>query len=43
MDGRRPSQGGALARPGQHTDEVLAAIGFAAGEIAALRERKAVG
>jgi crotonobetainyl-CoA:carnitine CoA-transferase CaiB-like acyl-CoA transferase len=43
MDGRRPSQGGALARPGQHTDEVLAEIGFSAGEIAALRERKAVG
>ena len=43
MDGRRPSQGGALARPGQHTDEVLADIGLSAGEIAALRERKAVG
>ncbi len=43
MDGRRPSQGGSLASPGQHTDEILGGLGFSAAEIATLRDRKAVG
>jgi crotonobetainyl-CoA:carnitine CoA-transferase CaiB-like acyl-CoA transferase len=37
MDGHRPTQGGMLARIGQHTDEVLAGLGVAAQEIAQLR------
>ena len=43
MDGRRPSQGGTLAKPGEHTDSVLAELGFAAAEIARLRDQKTVG
>lgn len=43
MDGRRPTQGGTLARPGEHTDEVLAAIGFSSADIAALRSGRIVG
>ncbi len=43
MGGRRPSQGGQLARPGEHSDEVLGALGLGAGEIAALRAAGTVG
>jgi crotonobetainyl-CoA:carnitine CoA-transferase CaiB-like acyl-CoA transferase len=42
MDGRRPTQGGRLARAGEHTDEVLAALGLAPADIAALRAANAV-
>jgi crotonobetainyl-CoA:carnitine CoA-transferase CaiB-like acyl-CoA transferase len=37
MDGQRPTQGGMLARIGQHTDEVLAGLGVSAAEIGQLR------
>jgi crotonobetainyl-CoA:carnitine CoA-transferase CaiB-like acyl-CoA transferase len=43
MDGRRPSQGGSLAKVGEHTDEVLAEMGCSADEIAALRREGVVG
>jgi crotonobetainyl-CoA:carnitine CoA-transferase CaiB-like acyl-CoA transferase len=43
MDGQRPSQGGMLARIGQHTDEVLAALGIADGAIAEMRTAGIVG
>jgi crotonobetainyl-CoA:carnitine CoA-transferase CaiB-like acyl-CoA transferase len=43
MDGQRPSQGGMLARPGQHTDEVLQALGLSTEEIVQLRNDKVVG
>jgi crotonobetainyl-CoA:carnitine CoA-transferase CaiB-like acyl-CoA transferase len=43
MDGRRPSQGGSLARPGEHGEEVLQRLGIGAEDIAALRARKIVG
>ena len=43
MDGRRPSQGGSLAKVGEHTDEVLAEMGCSADEIAALRRESVVG
>ena len=43
MDGRRPSQGGQLARPGEHTAEVLAELGVSAEMIASLEERKIIG
>ena len=43
MDGHRPSQGGRLARPGEHTDEVLAAVGYAADQIRDFRSRQIVG
>jgi crotonobetainyl-CoA:carnitine CoA-transferase CaiB-like acyl-CoA transferase len=43
MNGRRPTQGGKLAKPGEHGAEVLASIGYADAEIAALRERQIVG
>lgn len=36
MAGRRPSQGGALAAPGEHTSEVLSALGYSAEQIARL-------
>jgi crotonobetainyl-CoA:carnitine CoA-transferase CaiB-like acyl-CoA transferase len=42
MDGRRPTQGGHLAQIGEHTDEVLATLGLASGDIAALRAANAV-
>ena len=38
-----PSVERAPARVGEHTDEVLAAAGFSAAEIAALRKAGAVG
>ena len=43
MDGHRPSQGGTLARPGEHTDEVLSAVGFSIEHIRDLRSRHVVG
>ena len=43
MNGARPQQGGSLARPGQQTDEVLALLGIAGAEIAALRAAGVVG
>lgn len=42
MGGLRPSQGGSLAKPGEHTDEVLAAIGFSRTDIDALRSNHIV-
>ena len=43
MDGRRPGQAGALARPGQHTREILEGLGLGAAEIAELEAAGAVG
>lgn len=43
MDGHRPSQGGTLARPGEHTDEVLSAVGYSVDEIRDFRSRQVVG
>ncbi len=43
MDGRRPGQAGALARPGQHTRELLAGLGLTDDEIAALESAGAIG
>lgn len=43
MDGHRPSQGGTLARPGEHTDEVLSAVGYTAEEVRDFRSRQVVG
>ncbi|MBM4214149.1 MAG: CoA transferase [Gammaproteobacteria bacterium] len=42
MDGRRPSQGGKLAKPGEHTDEVLRALGMTPAAIDELRQRHVV-
>ncbi|MFM8480758.1 MAG: CaiB/BaiF CoA transferase family protein [Gammaproteobacteria bacterium] len=42
MDGRRPSQGGKLAKPGEHTDEVLRDLGMAQSAIDELRQRNVV-
>jgi len=42
MGGLRPSQGGSLAKPGEHTDEVLSAIGFSRTDIEALRSNHIV-
>ena len=43
MDGRRPTQGGRIAKVGEHTDEVLGSLGYSAGEAAGLRAQGAVG
>jgi crotonobetainyl-CoA:carnitine CoA-transferase CaiB-like acyl-CoA transferase len=43
MNGQRPGQAGALARPGEHTREVLQGLGLDAAEIAALEASGAVG
>ncbi len=43
IDGRRAAAQVAPPAVGQHTDEVLADLGYSAGEIAALRERGVVG
>ena len=43
MDGRRPTQGGMLARIGEHCDEILTGLGLAPEDIADLRARKVVG
>jgi crotonobetainyl-CoA:carnitine CoA-transferase CaiB-like acyl-CoA transferase len=42
LDGRRPTQGGDLPRPGEHTREVLAALGLTADEIAALADARTI-
>ena len=42
MDGRRPSQGGKLAKPGEHTDEVLRDLGMTSASIDELRKRRVV-
>jgi len=42
MDGRRPSQGGKLAKPGEHTDEVLRDLGMTPASIDELRKRRVV-
>ncbi len=43
MAGRRPTRGGVLPRIGEHTDEILAGLGLAAAEVAAMRASGAVG
>jgi len=43
MDGHRPSQGGTLAGPGEHTDEVLSAVGYTSEQIRDFRSRQIVG
>ena len=43
MDGRRPSQGGMLARPGEHCDEILSDLGFDAAAVAELKARQVAG
>ncbi|MEY2624301.1 MAG: hypothetical protein RL412_76 [Pseudomonadota bacterium] len=43
MDGHRPSQGGTLAKPGEHTDEVLSAVGYTVEQIRDFRSRQVVG
>jgi crotonobetainyl-CoA:carnitine CoA-transferase CaiB-like acyl-CoA transferase len=43
MNGQRPSQGGMLAKPGEHTDEVLVALGLSADEIVQLRNDSVIG
>jgi crotonobetainyl-CoA:carnitine CoA-transferase CaiB-like acyl-CoA transferase len=42
MDGRRPTQGGHLAKVGEHSAEVLRSLGVAESEIAALLAAKVV-
>lgn len=42
MGGSRPSQGGTLARPGEHTDEVLQGLGWTRADIESLRTRAIV-
>ena len=42
LDGRRPTQGGSLPLPGEHTGEVLEALGLSAAEIARLRAERIV-
>jgi crotonobetainyl-CoA:carnitine CoA-transferase CaiB-like acyl-CoA transferase len=42
VDGIRPTQGGDLPRPGEHTDELLARIGLSAADVARLREARVV-
>ncbi len=43
MNGKRPQQGGSLAKPGQQTDEVLTMLGIADSDIAALRAARVIG
>jgi len=43
LGGNRPSRGGALPRPGEHTLEVLRALGYSGTEIDALTIGRAVG
>jgi crotonobetainyl-CoA:carnitine CoA-transferase CaiB-like acyl-CoA transferase len=42
MNGQRPGKAGALARPGEHTREVLQGLGLGPAEIAALEAGGAV-
>lgn len=43
MDGKRPSQGGRLASPGEHGEEILRGLGFTEDDISRLRAAKTVG
>jgi crotonobetainyl-CoA:carnitine CoA-transferase CaiB-like acyl-CoA transferase len=43
MDGRRPTQGGMLARVGEHCDEILTDLGFDAASVADLKARQVAG
>jgi len=43
LDGHRPTRGGALPRPGEHTLDVLRSLGYDDADIAALRAEKAIG
>ena len=43
MDGRRPTQGGSLAKIGEHSTEVLRSLGFDQAKIDGLLRDKAVG
>lgn len=43
MDGRRPTQGGMLARVGEHCDEILSDLGFDAAEVAEFKARQVAG
>ncbi|MBM4191882.1 MAG: CoA transferase [Gammaproteobacteria bacterium] len=43
MDGHRPTRGGTLARPGEHTNEVLSGVGYSADQIRDLRACKVIG
>jgi crotonobetainyl-CoA:carnitine CoA-transferase CaiB-like acyl-CoA transferase len=43
MDGRRPTQGGMLARIGEHCDEILTDLGFDAASVADLKARQVAG
>lgn len=43
LDGARPASAGTLARPGEHSDEVLAGLGLPAAEVETLRRSGAVG
>jgi len=42
LDGRRPTQGGGLPRPGEHTRAILAGLGLSAEAIAALADARAI-
>ncbi len=42
LDGRRPTQGGNLARPGQHSFQVLDELGYSSEEIAVLVAEKVI-
>lgn len=43
MDGRRPTQGGMLARVGEHCDEILSDMGFDVAEVAEFKARQVAG
>ena len=43
MDGRRPTQGGMLARAGEHCDEILSDLGFDVAEVAEVKARQVAG
>jgi crotonobetainyl-CoA:carnitine CoA-transferase CaiB-like acyl-CoA transferase len=42
LDGRRPTQGGRLPRPGEHTREVVEALGVGSEELASLAETRVI-
>jgi crotonobetainyl-CoA:carnitine CoA-transferase CaiB-like acyl-CoA transferase len=42
LDGQRPTQGGQLPRPGEHTREILEALGLARDEIASLADTRVI-
>ena len=43
MDGRRPTQGGMLARVGEHCEEILSDLGFDVAEVAEFKARQVAG